>query len=293
MRALKHVDVAFGLVRIPMKIYSGIKEDDASVFHHLHEKDRGRVKRVQVCETCGETLASENVVRGYEIAKGRYVVVTDEDIEKIDVQQASTIAIDRCVPKDDVDLEYYRAFYYLLPNVGGERGYALLADALHRSVSVAVVTFVLNGRERLGVIRSKLKKTRAGEQSKQLILYQLRFASEIRPPEEIPILAAKLEGDARGQAHLLVRYLSGPFTPEQYTDTHREALLRRLRARAEGADIIPDAGGEVPAPTPSAKLLEALHASIELVQKTTPPKRRKPIVTTSSAQRQRRKPGVA
>jgi DNA end-binding protein Ku len=256
MRSIWKGAISFGLVTIPVKVYSATEQRDIS-FHQVHRKDAGRVKYRRVCTVCGEELAYSDIAKGYELPSGEIVVLTDEDFADLPLRTNRNIEVLQFTPLEQVDPIYFAKSYYLEPDAAGIKPYTLLRDALEQSGKVGVVKIALRQRESLAALR-----VRDGV----FVLETMLWPDEIREPA-FPFLEEDVE--VRPQeltmATSLIETMAGDFDPTQYKDAYREALQAVIQAKVEGKEIAaPAAPEEEPA---AADLLSALRASVEAAKR--------------------------
>lgn len=254
MRSIWTGMLGFGLVNIPVRLYSGTESKAGISFNLLHEKDMAPIRYAKVCSAEEEEVTLDEIVKGYEYRKDHYVAMSDEDLALAKAKKAGSIDIFSFVKEDEVDPGFFEKPYYLEPDRGGDRPYVLLWNALKKSRKVAVARFVMRNRERLGIVRP--------HKSGALILNQMRFANEIREPTELKIPEAEVESKEVDLALALIDQLSGKFTPEEYHDTYTEKLTRIIEEKISG--ITPEEEEAVPQPARLYDLMSALKASLEM-----------------------------
>ena len=248
-RAIWSGSISFGLVNVPVRMYSAIDEQDVR-FHLLHEKDDSRIGYEKVCKEEGKPVPDDEIVKGYEFAEGEYVYVTDEDLEAAAGETYRTIDIQDFVDVEEVDPIYFERSSYLGPAQGGEKTYALLVQAMEQSGLVGIATYVMRDKQQLGCLR-----VRDG----LIVLEKMFFADEIRPTDEIAPRKAKVGKQELEMALDLIDRFRGPFEPEKYEDTYRAALLRVIDRKRKGKEVHVEPQAEREEPT---DLLEALRASV-------------------------------
>ena len=248
-RAIWSGSISFGLVNVPVRMYSAIDEQDVR-FHLLHEKDDSRIGYEKVCKEEGKPVPDDEIVKGYEFAEGEYVYVTDEDLEAAAGETYRTIDIQDFVDVEEVDPIYFERSSYLGPSEGGEKTYALLVQAMEDSGLVGIATYVMRDKQQLGCLR-----VRDGV----IVLEKMFFADEIRPTDEIAPRKAKVGKQELEMALDLIDRFRGPFEPEKYEDTYRAALLRVIDRKRKGKEVHVEPQAEREEPT---DLLEALRASV-------------------------------
>ncbi len=258
-RAIWSGSISFGLLNVPVKLYSAVARKQVS-FRELRASDSSRVRHKRVAESDGEEVAYEDIVKGYEIAPEQYVVMTREELEELDPKRTRAIEIQDFVELEAIDPIYFDHPYYLGPDKGAERAYALLAKAMADRGRVAIARFVLRNREHLAAIRS------TGD---VLTLATMRFADEVVQPNELDgVLPDDVEDPQRREldmAGALIDQLTSDFKPEQYRDEYREELLERIESKARGEDIV-ESLSEEPKPTKAPDLMAALEESLAAVK---------------------------
>lgn len=250
-RAIWTGSISFGLVNVPVRMYSAIDEQDVR-FHLLHEKDDSRIGYEKVCKKEGKPVPDDEIVKGYEVSEGKYVYITEEDLEAAAGESYRSIDIQDFVDVDDVDPIYFERTSYLGPSEGAEKPYALLVRAMEESGLVGIVTYVMRDKQQLGCLR-----VREG----MIVLEKMFFADEIRPTKGIVPRKATVPKQELAMALDLIDRFHGRFEPEKYEDTYREALLDVIDRKQKGKDVHAEAEperGQEP-----ADLLEALRASVE------------------------------
>jgi DNA end-binding protein Ku len=226
MRAIWSGTISFGLVSVPVRMYSATESKELR-FHFLHKDDLQPIGYDKIRKDTGEHVDPDEVVRGFEIEKGRYVPLEDEDLDRLDIELTHSIDICDFVDLDEIDPIYYRKAYYLLPQDGAEKPYRLLARALDETAKVGIAKVVIRNKQHLAALRPY---------DGVLVLETMYYADEIRKPE-------KVNGTARVQkaevdmAKSLVENLSADFKPEKYDDTYRKELLALIRKKAKGAKL--------------------------------------------------------
>jgi DNA end-binding protein Ku len=245
--------ISFGLVTVPVKLVTAVRRKDVS-FHQLHAVDGARIQYRRFCSAEEREVPREEIVRGYELDEGQYVVVTDEELERLDPERSRTIDIERFVDLEQIDPIYYDASYYALPDGEvAEKPYDLLRRAMATAGKVAIGRVVIRVKEHLAAIRA------SGE--------TLTVATMVFPDEVVPV--AELERpDSRAEASdqevqmacRLVESLGADFDPDRYHDAHREQVLELIEAKARGEEVV--AGPEPERPEAVPDLMAALEASI-------------------------------
>ena len=253
MRSIWKGAISFGLVSIPVKLYSATEEKDVS-FHQVHREDGGRIRYKRVCQVDGEEVPYSDIAKGYELPSGEVVVLTDEDFADLPLTTSRAIDVLEFVPLDQVDPMYFAKSYYLEPDGQGAKPYVLLREALENSGRVALVKVALRSRESLATLR-----VREGV----FVLEMMLWPDEIRTPdfgfldEDIDVRQQELK-----MAESLIESLSGDFEPEQYSDNYREALQALIDAKVEGREVVQPTEPATDSGT-VVDLMAALRASVE------------------------------
>jgi DNA end-binding protein Ku len=250
-RVLQAANISFGLVNIPVKLYTAASSQNVS-FHLIHTKCGSRIKQQQICPVCNLTLTRDDLVRGFELAKNQYVQFTEAEMETLEQEASKNIEIVEFLPLPEVDPIYFEKTYYLGPDKGGEKPYRLLADAMAKTNRVALAKFVMRGKENLVLIRPA---------QDGLLLHQMYFADEIRDFGEIDKGSASVKEGELGLATRLIDELStDKFTAEQYHDEYRQRVMDMVNQKAAGKEITTIE--EVGRPAEVIDLMEALKASL-------------------------------
>ncbi len=251
MRPIWTGSISFGLINIPVKLYSAI-EDSSLSLDMLDSKDHSNIKFKRVNANTGKEVAYQDIVKGYMIDES-YVILDDEDFQNADAVKSKTVEILSFVNESEIDSIYYEQPYYLQPDKTGIKAYALLRDALAKSKKVGVTTFVLRNKEALAILKPY---------GKLIVLNRIRFEQEIRDPGqlELPPLS-KASTKEQEMANKLVEQLTEKFSISQYKDTYTEKLMKIIKDKAKGKTIKPKKMKVVH--TKSDDLMEALKASLE------------------------------
>jgi len=254
MRSLWKGAITFGLVNIPVALYPATTRTDLS-FRQLHAKDAAPIAYRRICTAENVEVPWPEIVKGYEYAKGEFVVMTEDDFKNTDVDANQTIDIRDFVPADAIDFTYFEQPYYLEPTAPGAKAYALLREALKRSGRVGIATFVLRQREHLAAVKVA---------DDALVLTTMRFAHEIVPAAELKVPRGEASLDRRevDLALQLVDTLAADWEPDKYRDRYRDALLAAIERKVEGRAIAAPAAGRKP-PTKVVDLMQALQASLQ------------------------------
>ena len=252
MRSIWKGAISFGLVTIPVKLYSATEEKDVS-FHQVRRSDGSRIKYKRVAAVDGEEVAYGDIAKGYELPTGETVVLTDDDFKDLPLTTSRAIDVLEFVPLEQVDPIYFAKSYYVEPDKTGVKPYVLLRDALERSGQVAVVKVALRSRESLATLR-----VRGGV----FVLETMLWPDEVRAPE-FDFLSEQVEVRPQelAMAGSLIETLTGDFDPGRYKDSYREALQAVIDAKIAGREVVqPDAGQ--PTSGTVVDLMAALRASV-------------------------------
>ena len=255
--------LSFGLVNIPVGLYAATDDQDLQ-FHFPHAKDHGRVQNQRVCSVDNEPVEYKDLIKGYEYEKGKYVELTEEDLESVRVEASDRIVIEDFVAATEIDAKYFEKPYYLLPGKKSDAPYGLLRVAMTRSDKVGIARIVIRTKERLAAVRVD---------GPMLMLDTMHFDDEIRkidPPATTPIGKREIH-----MATTLINAMTTSFDPNKYRDTYREAVLDMIDKKIEGKEVVHD---EVRLePTQIVDLMAHIKKSLE--QATA---RNKPAPTRSS-----------
>ena len=274
-RAIWSGSISFGLVNVPVRMFSAIAENDLR-FHLIHEPDGSRIGYQKICKTEGEPVRDDEIVKAFEFEKNEFVVLSDEDFQAARSEGVKTIEISDFVPYEEIDPIYFERTYYLGPQEGGEKVYALLRDAMTKTGLAAIAKYVMRDRQSLGCLR-----VREGT----LTLEKMFFHDELRPPDEIAPSGVKVAKGELEMATALIEQFTGPFEPARYEDTYRDALCKVIAAKRKGETIAaatPEREDEQP------DLLAALRASVEAAKKVKGSARAKRNAPRKHAARKRR-----
>lgn len=253
MRPLWKGAITFGLISIPVRLYSAVQEKSLK-FHLLHDADGGRIKNERVCSKCGQKVTWDDLVKGYEYSKDHYVTFTDEELEALDVDSIRAIDVVAFVPLEDIDPIYFNKTYYVAPEGAGLKAYRLLADALEAERQVGVAKVALRDKEHLATVRLK---------DDVFVLETMHWPDEIREPEfEELSKKVKVQDSEVKMARQLIQQLSSEFNPEEFADEYRGKLEELVQAKVEGQEVTVAPAPEEE-PTKVVDLMEALKASVE------------------------------
>jgi DNA end-binding protein Ku len=251
-RALSTATISFGLVSIPVKLYSAAESKAALSFNQIHKKDGSRVKQQLINSRTGEVVPREEIVKGYEFAKDQYVLFEPEELKALEAQATHTIDITEFLKAEQIDRRYLDKVYYLGTDRGGARAYKLLAQALIETGRVAIGKYAARGKQYLVMVRPM---------ENGLVMEQLHYPDELRSFSEVPIEDAPVKpAELKLATQLVEQAASDEFRPENYKDEVRERMLALIQRKIEGEDIT-----LAPTAEPEHKIIdimEALKASL-------------------------------
>jgi DNA end-binding protein Ku len=251
--------ISFGLVNVPVKLYSAVNRKTVR-FHQLNGKTGTRIAQRRVDPSTGDEVNYEDLVKGYELTKEHYVIITPEELEALDPEKSRTIDIEDFVDLADIDPVFYDHPYYLIPDKGAAKAYGLLLGAMQEAGKVAIARVVIRTKENLVAIRPAPGNV--------LMMETMIFADEVVPPDEIEDLPAAKELKASDRelkmAQQLIDSLSSDFEPEKYRDEYREKVLELIERKAAGEEIAVQP--EAPKPKEVPDLMAALEASLAAVK---------------------------
>jgi DNA end-binding protein Ku len=260
-RAIWSGSISFGLLNVPVRLYSAVSKQTVR-FRELREGDGSRVKHKRVAESDGKEVPYEKIVKGYEYAPDQYVVLSRDELAELEPQRSRAIEIQDFVDLDDIDPIYFEQPYFLGPDKGAERAYALLVQAMKDAHKVAIARFVLRNKEHLAAIRPM---------EDVLTLTTMRFHDEVSSPQDLDgevfedAKPKKPEKRELEMAKQLIESLTSEFEPDKYHDEYREELLDLLERKAEGKEVV-SAPTEEPKPTKAPDLMAALEESLAAVK---------------------------
>ncbi len=231
MRSIWKGSIAFGLVNVPVKVYSATQDHDLK-FHQVHAKDNGRIRYKRVCEECGEVVEYRDIARAFESDDGRSVVITDEDIATLPEERSREIEVLQFVPAGDIDPIMYDRSYFLEPDTKSTKSYVLLAKTLAETDRIAIVHFALRNKTRLAALRVMDINKR-----EVMTIHTLLWPDEIRDPD-FPVLDTKVEIKPAElkMAGQVVESMADDFNPDQFRDDYQEQLRELVEAKLEGGE---------------------------------------------------------
>jgi len=257
MRAIWKGNISFALVSIPISLFSATRKNELS-FHYLHKKDMSPVSYKRFCDAENSEVPWEEITRGYEYEKDQYVEITDEDLDKADIELTKTIQIQEFVQENEIDPVYFDKPYYLEPQKGGERAYALMRDALAQSKKVGIAKVVLKSREHLAAVKSV---------GNMLTLQTMRFSHEIVDAGALNLPAkAEISKKEMDLANTLIDSMSDKFDPNRYKDDYYDKVLGIIQMKVAGVTPqVPAPKG--PGPAKVVDLMEILKQSLNETKK--------------------------
>ncbi len=253
MRPLWKGAVSFGLVYVPIKLYTATESKDIR-FNFLHNKCKNPIKNKRYCTYCQKEVSTDEIVRGYEYEKGKYVILKDEDFENLPDRESKNIEIIDFVDLKEIDPVYYQKAYYVVPGEGGGKVYELLKNAMEKTGKAAVSRIMIRTKESLAVIRVV---------NNAIMMNTMFYPDEVRKPEQLPEMNfnVKLHKNELKMAENLIENLSAKFKPEKYTNEYRKELMEIIQAKIAGKEI--ETPQEEAEDRKVVDLMEALKASIE------------------------------
>ncbi|CAN5782204.1 Ku protein [soil metagenome] len=260
MRSIWKGSIAFGLVNVPVKVYSATEDHDIK-FHQVHAKDNGRIRYKRTCEVCGEVVEYRDIARAYESDDGQNVVITDEDIATLPEERSREIEVLEFVPASQLDPILYDKSYFLEPDSKSSKSYVLLAKTLLETDRVAIVHFALRNKTRLAALRVKDFSKR-----EVMVIHTLLWPDEIRDPD-FPVLDTKVEIKPAElkMAGQVVDSMAEDFNPDQFHDDYQDQLRELVEAKLEGGEAFTtdEAPTELDETEDVSDLLAALEASVK------------------------------
>ncbi|MFH5835796.1 Ku protein [Proteiniclasticum sp. C24MP] len=232
MRSIWKGAISFGLVNIPVSLYSAEETNDLK-FSLIDKRDESRIRYQRINETTGEEVAYENIVKAYEFEDGDYVVMTDEDFEQADVEATKTVDIETFIQREELDFMYLEKPYFIAPTKGGEKPYVLLREAMEKTEKIAIARVVIRTKAYLAAIYSS---------ENILVLNLIRFHDELRSAEELKIPeSVKISSKEMELAESLIEGMTAEWKPEDYEDEYKDAVMERIEAksRKKGKEELP------------------------------------------------------
>jgi DNA end-binding protein Ku len=262
MRAIWSGAISFGLVNIPVKLNSAVESSEGLDFDMLSKKDMAPIRYARIDTKTGKEVAWKDIVKGFQYAKGKYVVVTDEDFKKASPEKSRSVDIIQFVKEEEIDPIYYEKPYYLVPDKGANKSYHLLIKALEETETVGLAEFMLRNRMHICVLKAK---------DGILLLHQLRYQEEIREVPEVEKKGERISPKEVELAKKLINQLTEKFDPAAFKDTYVSELKKVIKAKAAGKDVHI---AEPKKATATVKdLMEVLKQSLESAPSSTKKKR--------------------
>jgi DNA end-binding protein Ku len=252
-RSIATAFVSFGLVNIPVRIYSANQTSESISFHLLHKKCGTRLKQQYICPKDREIVERDDMIKGYEWSKDQYVLFSNEELKAVEEEATKTIAITEFVPQAKVDPLYFEKAYYLGPDKGGDRAYKLIVEAMKKSGLAGLAQYAARGKAYIVLLRPL---------GKGLVMQQLRYSEEVRPMADVP-LPEKVDvkdAELKLALQLIEQSVTKEFDPDKFNDSVRERVLEIINKKVEGQEIT-----IAPSEAPKAQvidLMEALKASL-------------------------------
>ena len=251
-RSIWNGAITFGLISIPVRLYTAVEEKGLK-FHQLHAPDSGRIRYKRFCSVDNEEVPMDEIVKGYEYERDRYVIFTDEELERLPADSVRAVDVISFVPLEDIDPIYFQKSYYLAPEPTGVKAYKLLAQALTESGRVGIAKITLRDKEHLATLRLR---------DDVFVLETMYWPDEIRPAKFDEVdKNVEIRPQELAMAKTLIENLTDDFHPEQFVDSYRQRLEEAAEAKIAGQEVaVASSPGE---PTQILDLMEALRASVE------------------------------
>jgi len=233
MRSIWKGAISFGLVNIPVSLYSAEERNDLK-FSLIDKRDDGKIRYQRINETTGEEVAYENIVKAYEFDDGDYVVMTDEDFEQADVEATKTVDIETFILREELNFMYLEKPYFIAPTKGGEKPYVLLREAMEKTGKIAIARVLIRTKAYLAAIYSS---------DNILVLNLIRFHDELRSADELKIPdSVKISKKEMDLAESLIEGMTAQWKPEDYEDEYKDAVMKRIEAKAKkkGKEELPE-----------------------------------------------------
>jgi DNA end-binding protein Ku len=255
MRALWSGVVSFGLINIPVKLYSATAGTKAQ-FSYLHKTDLSPIRYAKVCKKDGRELTQEDLVKGYEYEEGDFVILTKEDFQKVDMKRSETIDVLAFVKESEIDTIYFEKPYFLEPDKGAAKAYSLLRESLKKSKKVGIAKFIIHNREHLGIIKPH---------EQIIVVEQMRFEDELQTPEKLKLPKHEsLRAKELSMATSFIDHLTEHFDPSEYEDTYHDKLQKMIKDKKKGSSKKIKIDLEMPKPAKkSGDLMLLLKESLE------------------------------
>jgi DNA end-binding protein Ku len=278
-RALWKGSISFGLVNIPIELHTAVRNHRPK-FRMLHAKDKSPVKFERVCIRDGHPVGWDELVKGYEYAKGHFVIITKEDFQAAALEKTRTVDIVDFVKAEEIDDRFFETPYYLVPAKGGERAYALLREAIRESGRIGVATFILREAQHLAAVEAI---------ENAIVLSVMRFADELVDVSQFDLPGSEsIRKPELDMAKALVNSLAAEWNPEKYTDKYRENLMRIIQAKVKGKEVELEPIVE-PRQAEVVDLMERLRRSLEQGGRGAGAKRKRPAAAKKAGAKKRAK----
>lgn len=252
-RAIWKGSLAFGLVNIPVELFTAVR-DSRPRFRLLHRKDESPVQYQRVCQREGKPLSWDEIVKGYEYAKGQFVVLTKDDFETAAMEKSKVVNVVEFVETTAIDDRFFEQPYYLAPAKGSERAYAVLREALRKSGKAGIATMILREKQHLCAIEVA---------EKAMVLTMMRFAEELVDVSDLSLPSKELVRDKElDLAMMLIESLTSEWAPDKYKDEYRENLMKVIKARLKGKEPKLTAADHMPGQAEVIDLMERLRESL-------------------------------
>ncbi|MEN1967579.1 Ku protein [Lentibacillus sp. N15] len=268
--------ISFGLVNIPVKMHAATENKDVKL-RQLHKECQSPIKYERVCPVCDRKVENDEIVKAYEYAKNKFVVLDEEDLAALKKEQEDkAVEIVDFVKLEEIDPIYFEKSYYLSPNEGGSKAYGLLRAALKDTGKIGIAKMIIRSKEQLAVIRVY---------QNTLVAETIHYPDEVRQVEDVPNVPEQVETADKelDTAKMLIDQLTTEFDPEKYTDDYRTALLQLIEDKKNNQDHVVTAGEKEPTPDNVTNLMDALQASLDRAKtdkpKPTQPKPKKKVTT--------------
>jgi len=260
MRAIWKGSISFGLVNIPIKLYSGTQSHRIEL-DMVRQKDKCQIQYVRVCKKDGKEVPWEDIAKGYRKENGDYVIIDKSDFEKISPEKTQTIDIFEFIKEEQIPSKFLEKPYIIEPEKSAKKVYALLREALRKSEKVGLCKFVMRTTQHMGILKVE---------EDAILLIQIRFNDELRDPDEAGLIPKDISISKKelDMAMSIIDQLTEEFDPEKYKDTYKDDLIKMIKAKAKAKD------GEKPAPAPRKRktaaakddLLDQLKASLAAIK---------------------------
>lgn len=263
MRSIWKGSISFGLVTIPIAVYPATSSREKLSFNMLRKSDLSPIRFKRVAETDGKEVPWEQIVKGYQYEKGKYVVFEEKDFDAVELESTDTVSIQDFVDLDQINPIYFHTPYYLEPQKGGNAAYSLLRDVLAETGKVGIAKVAMRNREHLAAVKA---------QGQLLVMELMHFAQEIASPDEIKVTAEKPIGSREKEmAKTLLNQMTTDWEPERYKDEYADAVMKMIEQKAKaGGKEVPGQKAHAPRATNVIDLVQVLQESLAAAGKTKP-----------------------